>query len=118
MSIIERLWHGFETWAMGWGGLAGLIGACVILLWYFTPPFLSSTAARAMLLNIGLGCIAFAFISGYFINQGYTSCANLIASRDAAAITRARDGVKEIESCRDNGGSWDVVTGTCIKSSQ
>lgn len=118
MSIIEKLWGGLSTWAMGWGGLAGLVGVILLILWYFTPVFLSSPAAKALLLNVGLGCIAFAFISGYFIQQGYNSCANLIASRDAAAITRARDGVKEIESCRDNGGNWDVVTGTCIKATQ
>lgn len=118
MNIIERLWHSFSAWAIGWGGLAALIGLCLLALWFLTPAWLSSQAAKALILNVGLGCIAFAFISGYFIQQGYNSCASLIASRDEAAITRAKDAVKEIEICRDNGGSWNIVEGICAKPSQ
>lgn len=118
MGIIERLWHSFVAWGWGWGGLAGVIGICLLALWFFTPSWLSSQPAKALLLNVALGCIAFAFLSAYFIQQGYKSCVALIESRDAAAITRANEAVKEIEVCRDGGGHWNVIDGTCAKASQ
>lgn len=113
MGIVERLWHGFVEWGWGWGGLAGIVGLCLLAVWFFTPYWLSSAPAKALLLNVALGCIAFAFLSAYFIQQGYNSCAALFASRDASAITRSKDAVKEIETCRDGGGSWNVVEGVC-----
>jgi len=113
MHIIAQMWDGVQTWALGWGGLSGLIGVIALALWFITPGFLSSTEARAVLLNIGLGCVAFAFVSGYFIKVGYQTCINIVATNDRATISRAANGVKAIESCRDNGGSWNIVEGTC-----
>lgn len=113
MQIVDRFWHSFATWATGFGGPIFLIGICLLVLWYFTPAFLSSQAAKALLLNVGLGCLAFALVSGYFITKGFKSCSDLVASRDAAAIQRAAIAVKEIEACRDGGGRWEVIDGTC-----
>lgn len=111
MFIIERLWHSFETWAIGFGGLAFLVGVILIVLWFFTPAFLSNQAAKALVLNVGLGCIAFALVSGYFINIGFKSCVNVTAGRDQAAIGRKNQGLEDIEKCGvDN---WDITAGKC-----
>jgi hypothetical protein len=111
--FVERIWDSFYAWAFNFGGLAAVIGCMVLLLWYFTPPFLSSVAARAMLLNIGLGCIAFAFVSGYFTKVGYDSCIASVEAGNRAAIERADTNVRARQKCTADDGTWNTVTGTC-----
>lgn len=113
MGILERLWNSFSVWAMGWGGLAGLVGVCLLALWFFTPPWLSSIPARAFLLNAALTCIAFAVLSAYFLKEGYDKCVAEFAQRDKAAVERRQKGEEDVALCRAAGRDWDVVTGTC-----
>ena len=113
MNTLAQLWAAFQSWAMGWGGLAGLLGALALILWFFTPSFLSNDAARAFLLNIGLGCLAFAFVSGYFTKAGFSTCIDTIAKADRAAVLRKEEGIKEIYLCGVD--HWDITTGQCMK---
>jgi hypothetical protein len=117
MLFVERIWDSFYAWAFGFGGLAAVIGFVILALWYFTPPFLSSISARAMLLNIGLGCIAFAFVSGYYTTVGYNKCVATVEAGNRAAIEGAASSVKARALCTGSGGTWDTVSGSCMAKS-
>lgn len=117
MMIFNALWHEFYNWAVGWGGLSALIGILSLLLWYFTPPILSSPEARAVLFNIGLGALAFTFVSGYYLTMGdktgYSRAINEVAAKNRETIDEINKATTKVDECNASGGTWDTVSGVC-----
>lgn len=56
---------------------------------------------------------AYATWHRHVYNAGYEAAIAAVARADQDAIERVKDGVKDLVACRTNGGTWDVVTGTC-----
>ncbi len=115
MSHFQNVWNAFYSWGSSWGGAGAVIGMVLAAIWFFTPPFLSSMAARAMLLNLALACIAFAFLSAYYTKVGYQSCADDTIKRDTISVERKEQRQNQLNLCRAGGGDWDIISGSCIK---
>lgn len=95
--------------------ILGTAAAVAGLLWFFTPPFLAGM--KSTILHVAIFLIA-AFLAGTYayhdgFSAGYAAAIRKIAAEDQDAIDRVRSGAADIRTCREGGGTWDVVSGSC-----
>lgn len=93
------------TTVVGALGIAGffLVPAPIAALW----PHL-----RTWCLIVGVSALCGGTFYWKAFHDGETHMAQRVAAKDAAAIRRVQDSLREVDSC--NGGvDWDVTTGTC-----
>lgn len=45
--------------------------------------------------------------------SGYDAAIAAVARADQDAINRVKGGIRDLVICRQQGGTWDVVSGTC-----
>ena len=97
--------------------LTVLITGCTLIfvscgaLWFFAPAWLPVNHKHlAWAAGISLFIATFAW---YWFHAGEDNMARKIAAKDAGAISRVNEAVKNVNACEAKGGTWDVTVGSC-----
>lgn len=67
------------------------------------------------LLLATVGISWYAFKTKYY-DKGWNDAIHAVAAKNAKAVKDADNARKEVETCFDTGGNWDVESGSCLRS--
>lgn len=78
-----------------------------------------ASAIARYLLGFGLvlatvGISWYAFKTKYY-DKGWNDAIHAVAAKNAKAVKDADNARKDVETCFDSGGSWDLYTNSCLR---